>query len=160
MPILKIRKPRLRKVSAPPAFSEQPKRKPRDVRLSPQVPSHCLSTFRLSRRKRRRASVRGWRSELSQLRAPRALHAAGPHASGPRLRARSRAVQPCRCVCHVDVATAVFGFRLGAEAFSVGSHVPARLLGGRKAAPILNRPVLQTSFNFYYSRESFPVIAR
>ena len=78
MPILRIRKLRLRKLNVLPTFSKQPNWKPQDRRLSPQVPSPCLSTFllltsnqnatalqQLSLRKRRRASIPRWWSEKS-----------------------------------------------------------------------------------------------
>lgn len=78
MPILRIRKLRLRKLNVLPTFSKQPNWKPQDIRLSPQVPSPCLSTFllltsnqnatalqQLSLRKRRRASILRWWSEKS-----------------------------------------------------------------------------------------------
>ena len=110
MPILRIRKLRLRKLNVLPTLSKQPNWKPQDIRLSPQVPSPCLSTFllltsnqnatawqQLSLRKRRRASILRWWSEktaglpFSRTQASRELRAAGLHAS--RLRASAGAVQ-------------------------------------------------------------------
>lgn len=47
--------------------------------------------------------------------------------------------QPCcpvsECVCHIGYV-AMFGLHVGAEAFSVQSSVPLRLLGNRKGCPI------------------------
>lgn len=142
MPILKIRDLGLRKLNELPAFSKLLNGKLQDTRLSCQVPGLCLSTFLLPQIKicSSQTSERGegdlsWgdgqRKPCFQLQASRELPIARLRASRLRMSRGELCNSASRCICHMDLTPALFGFPVGTEALSANSGVPGQLLGGK-----------------------------